>query len=235
MDVNITEYELIDKKTITHDTKQFRFKIPPGMSFDYLPGDHIRIYPDRNNPKEFRPYTPTTTPDEKDFFELVIKRYPDGRVSPYIHERSPGEKIAFSGPHEGGHFEDGMAKKVAMVAGGTGITPMISIIRNILKRELDVQIFLLFANKSTDDIILKDEFDRYENDYDNFKRYYVVDRAPDGWDMGEGRIDSELMKDMLFKPSEDTVVFVCGPPMMQLDLKKKLIEIGHEKDRIIFP
>lgn len=235
MDVKITECQLVDTKTITHNTKQFRFEIPPGISFDYLPGDHIRIYPDKNNAKEFRPYTPTTTPDEKGFFELVIKRYPGGKVSPYMHERKPGDMIAISGPHEGGHFEDGMAREVGMVAGGTGITPMISIIRSILKRRLDVQIFLLFANKSVDDIILKDEFDRYTAEYDNFERYYVVDKAPGGWEMGEGRIDSRLMKDKLSKPSEDTIIFVCGPPMMQLDLKKKLIEIGHEKERIIFP
>lgn len=234
-DFRITEFEIIDKEKITHNTSQFRFEIPPGRKFDFLPGDHMRVYPDPDSPLEFRSYTPTTTPDETGFFELTIKRYPDGKVSPYMHDRKPGDKIAMSGPHQGGHFEVGMAGRVGMVAGGTGITPMISIIRSILKRGLDVEISLLFANKTVDDIILKDEFDRYAGEYDNFTRYYVVDKAPDGWEMGEGRIDSQLMKDRLFEPSDDTVVFVCGPPMMQIDLKKKLIEIGHEKDRIIFP
>ncbi len=234
-DIRIMLYELLQLGNVTHDTKLFRFAIPDSVDFSFLPGDHMRIYPDPDSPLEFRSYTPTTTSDEKGFFELIIKRYPDGRVSPYMHDRIPGDKVAMSGPHQGGHFDDGMAKKVGMVAGGTGITPMISIIRSILKRGLEVKISLLFANKSVDDIILKDEFDRYADQYDNFKRYYVVDKGPDGWDMGEGRIDSQLMKDRLFEPSEDTVIFVCGPPMMQLDLKKKLVEIGHEKDRIIFP
>ena len=234
-DIRITPYELLQKGDVTHDTKRFRFAIPESVDFSFLPGDHMRIYPDPDNPLEFRSYTPITTPDETDSFELIIKRYPGGKVSPYMHDRKPGDKVAMSGPHQGGHFEDGMAEKVGMIAGGTGITPMISIIRSILKRGLDVEISLLFANKSVNDIILKDEFDRYAAEYRNFKRYYVVDKAPDGWEMGEGRIDSQLMKDRLFEPSEDTVIFVCGPPMMQIDLKKKLIEIGHEKDRIIFP
>jgi cytochrome-b5 reductase len=234
-DIEITRYELLQKGNVTHDTKCFRFAVPDSVDFRFLPGDHMRIYPDPDSPLEFRSYTPTTTPDESGFFELTIKRYPGGKVSPYLHKREPGDKVAMSGPHEGGHFEDGMAKNVGMVAGGTGITPMISIIRSILKRGLDVDISLLFANKTVDDIILKDEFDRYAAEYDNFTRYYVVDKAPDGWKMGEGRIDSRLMKDKLFEPSDDTVIFVCGPPMMQLDLKKMLIELGHEKDRIIFP
>jgi cytochrome-b5 reductase len=233
--VKIIAYELLQKADVTHDTKLFRFAVPDSVDFSFLPGDHMRIYPDPESPLEFRSYTPTTTPDETGFFELTIKRYPDGKVSPYMHDRKPGDKIAMSGPHQGGHFEDGMARMVGMVAGGSGITPMISIVRSILKRGLDVEISLLFANKTVDDIILKDEFDRSAAEYPNFRRYYVVDKAPDGWEMGEGRIDSKLMTEKLFEPSDETVIFVCGPPIMQLDLKKKLIEIGHEKDRIIFP
>jgi cytochrome-b5 reductase len=169
------------------------------------------------------------------YFELIIKRYPDGLVSGFMHDRKPGDDVWMSGPHEGGHFRAGMAKKIGMVAGGTGITPMISIIRTILKQGIDVDVSLLFANKTVDDIILKDELDHYADQHGNFRRYYIVDKAPEGWEMGTGRIDSRLMKDRLPEPSDDTVIFTCGPPMMQLDLKKKLIEIGHDKDRIIFP
>jgi cytochrome-b5 reductase len=234
-DVEISAYELIDKEKITHDTTRFLFKIPGGTNFKYLPGDHVRIYPDKKNASEFRPYTPTSVPDTDDHFELNIKRYPGGFVSGYMHGREIGDEVWMSGPHEGGHFREGMARRVGMVAGGSGITPMISIIRTILKRGIDVDMSLLFANKTVDDIILKDEFDNYASRYDNFRRYYVIDKAPGGWEMGIGRIDSALMKDRLPAPADDTVIFVCGPPMMQLDLQKKLIELGHAKDRVIFP
>ena len=232
---DISAFRVIDIVNLTHDTKLFRFELPENTSFDLLAGDHVKVYPDRNRPLDFRPYTPTSTPDTEDHFELIIKRYPDGLVSGFMHDRKYGDEVWMSGPHEGGHFEEGMAGRVGMVAGGTGITPMISMIRTILKHGIDVEMLLLFANKTIDDIILKDEFDRYADQYDNFRRYYVVTKAPDGWEMGVGRIDSELMKDKLPGPSDDTVIFACGPPMMQLDLRKKLIEIGHAKERVIFP
>ena len=231
----ITAYRIIDVVYLTHDTNLFRFELPENASFGFLPGDHVKIYPDKSQPLDFRPYTPTSTPDIKDYFELIIKRYPDGLVSGFMHDREFGDDVWMSGPHEGGHFKEGTAKRVGMVAGGSGITPMISMIRTILKRGIDVDISLIFANKSIDDIILKDELDRYADRYENFRRYYVVDKAPEGWEMGIGRIDSGLMKDRLLAPSDDTVIFLCGPPMMQLDLQKKLIELGHQKEKVIFP
>ncbi|UCC80800.1 MAG: cytochrome-b5 reductase [Candidatus Zixiibacteriota bacterium] len=234
-DVIITRYRIIEKQRVTRDTSRFRFALPPNIDFKFLPGDHIKIYPDRNNPLEFRPYTPTNTPDIKDYFELIIKHYPNGKVSGYMKERGLGDDVAVSGPDKGGHFEDGMAKKIGMVAGGTGITPMISMVRSILSRKLDVEVFLLFANKTIDDIILKEEFDKYAEKYDNFDLYYVLDKGPEGWPMGEGRITKDLMNEKLFGPSDDTVIFVCGPPMMQINLKKQLMELGHPGEKVIFP
>jgi cytochrome-b5 reductase len=231
----ITPYRILDIDQITHDTKQFRFSIPSENEFIFLPGDHMKIYPDRNDPVEFRPYTPTTIPGSAEYYELIIKRYPDGMVSRFIHDRKVGEEISMSGPHVGGHFIDGMAREIGLIAGGTGITPMISIIRYIITKKLDVSISLLFANKTVDDIILQDEFDDYAEKYPNFMRFYLLDSPPPEWNMGKGRITVELMKQHMPGPSANTTIFVCGPPMMQLDIRKNLIGLGHTKDKIIFP
>jgi cytochrome-b5 reductase len=128
-----------------------------------------------------------------------------------------------------------MASQVGLVACGTGITPMISMIRYILKEKLDVSVSLIFSNKTADDIILKEEFDKYETECGNFKRYYIVDTPPPDWTMGTGRINIQVLKDRLPAHSDQTVVFVCGPPMMQINLRKNLIELGYPKDKIIFP
>lgn len=231
----MTGYRVTDIKQITHDTRQFTFPLPPGIGFDFLPGDHMKVYPDPGDPVEWRPYTPTTTPDIKDHFELVIKRYGDGMVPRYMHERKEGDEVIMSGPHEGGHYVRGMAREIGMVAGGTGITPFISMIRTIMREGSDTKVSLLFANKSVEDIILKNEFDRYAAECANFKRYYVIDKAPPGWDMGQGRITPELLREKLPAPSDQTVIFVCGPPMMQIEFRKHLLAFGHAKDKVIFP
>ncbi len=129
----MSAYRVIDVVYLTQDTNLFRFELQENASFDFLPGDHVKVYPDRNRPLDFKPYTPTSTPDTQDHFELIIKRYPDGLVSSFMHDRKYGDEVWMSGPHEGGHFKTGMARNVGMVAGGTGITPMISMIRTILK------------------------------------------------------------------------------------------------------
>jgi cytochrome-b5 reductase len=223
-------------KPITHDTQQFTFAVPNDSSFEFLPGDFIKVFPDPGDPLEYRPYTPTSTPDMKDHFELIIKRYGQGPTSRFMHERKTGDRVWISGPHDGGHFKEGMARHIGMVAGGTGITPMISIIRTILSRGIDVSISLVFGNKTADDIILRDEFDSYAERYPNFSRYFVLSKAaPDNWTMGRGHINEEIMRQHLPAPSEDTLIFLCGPPMMQIELMKKLAAMGHEKKRIIIP
>jgi cytochrome-b5 reductase len=89
-----------------------------------------------------------------------VKRYETGVMSKYLHDQRVGDTVLMSGPHQGGHWVDGMAKKVGFVAAGTGITPMISIIRWILTKRLDAELFLVFANKTEDDIIFRDEWER---------------------------------------------------------------------------
>ena len=234
-DVKINLYKIIEKESVAHDTNRFVFELPDGAPFDFLPGDHLKIYPDKNNRLEFRPYTPTSTPEESGFFERIIKHYPDGKVSGFMRDRVIGDEIAMSGPDTGRHFTEGMARRIGMIAGGTGITPMISIIRAIIRRGLDVVISLLFANKTIDDIILKNELDKYAVENSKFDRYYILNDPPDGWKMGTGRIDSHLMQSKLPEPSDDTVIFLCGPPMMQLDLRKKLLELGYEKEKLLIP
>jgi cytochrome-b5 reductase len=226
---------LADLRSVTYNTKQFSFLIPPGTKFNFLPGDHIKVYPDPEDPVEWRQYSPTTPPDITDHFELIIKCYDQGMVSRYMHERRVGEEVYISGPHEGGHFVEGMAKHIGMVAGGTGITPMISMIRTIMKRRIYVDVSLIFANKTIEDIILKDEFDRYAQESENFKRFYVVDQAPTGWTMGQGHITREIMKAHLPAPSDQTIIFLCGPPVMELNLREQLTELGYGKNRIINP
>jgi cytochrome-b5 reductase len=231
----LTAYKISDIKPVTHNTRQFTFMLPENSNFDFLPGDHMKIYPDPDDLVEWRPYTPTNKPGRSDHFELIIKRYDDGIVSRFVHQRETGDLIWMSGPHEGGHYTKGMAHNIAMVAGGTGITPMISMIRTIMEEDSDTRIYLVFANKAFEDIILKDEFDWYSEKYPCFSRYYILDNPPEKWEMGKGRIDDEVLKTHLCPAGDDTVAFVCGPPMMQIELRKKLIGLGYAPDRVIFP
>lgn len=112
----------------THDTKTFRFGLPADTTLDMLLGDHLYVHATING-KSVRPYTPSSLPGTAGFFELTVKRYETGVISKYLHDQRVGDTVLMSGTRQGGHWVDGMAKKVGFVAAGTGITPMISIIR----------------------------------------------------------------------------------------------------------
>jgi cytochrome-b5 reductase len=210
-----TPYELTAIHRDTHDTKTFCFALPDDATLDLLPGDHLYVH---------------TTIDGK-----PVKRYETGLVSKYLHDRESGDRVMMSGPNSGGHWVDGMAKKVGFVAGGSGITPMIAIIRWILARSLPVELFLVYANKTEADIIFKEEWDEDVREHATFHCYHVLGEPPAGWSQGTGHITEAVLCAQLPPPSPDTVIFLCGPPPMTDALEATLKAIGYAEQAIIFP
>jgi len=219
----------------THDTKTFRFALPENATLDMLPGDNLYVYATINGKSVKRPYTPSSLPGTVGHFDLTIKRYEAGVISKYVHERQVGETVEMSGPNVGGHWVDGMAKKVGLVAGGTGITPMISIIRWILTKRLDVELTLIFANKTEADIIFREEWERDVREHSNFHCYHVLEQPPAGWMMGVGRVTADILRSHLPPPAPGTIVFLCGPPPMVEVLEETLRALGYPEETIIQP
>ncbi len=219
----------------THDTKTFRFALPENATLDMLPGDHLFVHATVNGKAVTRPYTPSSLPGTVGSFALTVKRYEAGIVSRHIHDQKIGDTVLMSGPNEGGHWVDGMAKKVGVVAGGTGITPMIAIIRWILAKGLDVELFLIFSNKTAADIIFREEWERDVLEHTNFHCYHVLDQPPTGWTQGVGRITADILRAQLPPPGPGTSVFLCGPPPMVEALEETLRTLGYSEEAVILP
>ena len=203
-------YELTAVHQDTHDTKTFCFALPEDATLDMLPGDHLYVHATINDKTVKRPYTPSSVPGTTGYFDLTVKRYENGLVSKYLHDREVGDSVLMSGPNTGGHWVDGRAKRVGFVAGGTGITPMISIIRWILAKGLDVEMFLVFANKTEADIIFRGEWERDVRAHPNFHCYHVLEQPPVGWPEGTGRITADILRRHLPPPGPETVMFPAG-------------------------
>ena len=230
-----TPYELTAIRRDTHDTKTFSFALPENATLDMLPGDHLYVHATIDGKPVKRPYTPSSMPGATGYFDLTVKRYETGTMSKYLHQLEPGERVLMSGPHPGGNWVDGMAKKVGFVAGGSGITPMISIIRWILARSLPVELFLIYANKTEEDIIFREEWDENVREHASFHCYHVLEQPPAGWGQGAGRLTESILREQLPPPGPDTLIFLCGPPPMVDALEDRLKAIGHAEQAIIFP
>ncbi|XP_067247867.1 NADH-cytochrome b5 reductase 3 isoform X2 [Chanodichthys erythropterus] len=198
---------LVDKEIISHDTRKFRFALKSPDHVLGLPiGQHIYLSAKIDGNIVVRPYTPVSSDDDKGFVDLVVKiyyknvhpKFPEGgKMSQYLESLRIGDTIDFRGPsgllvYKGkGSFaikpdkkSDPVmktAKHVGMIAGGTGITPMLQIIKAIMKDPKDETVcYLLFANQTEKDILLQDELEEVMvNHPTRFKLWYTVDRAPD--------------------------------------------------------
>ena len=126
-----------------------------------------------------------------------------------------GEKIKVKGPKGQMKYRPGLVKKIGMIAGGTGITPMLQIIRAIVENpEDDTEVSLIFANVSETDILLREHLEELANKHNNFKLHHVLNNPPESWDHSTGFVTEEIIKTHLPEPDADVKILMCGPPPM---------------------
>jgi cytochrome-b5 reductase len=134
-----------------------------------------------------------------------------------IQELKPGDQLSFRGPIGSYDMTKNTKTNIGMIAGGAGITPMLQIIRGVVKdKTSNTKITLLFGNQTEQDIILKDELDKIAQEHpDRFKVVYALDKAPKDWDGVSGYITKEVVQAHMPGPDDkDAVIMVCGPPPM---------------------
>jgi len=165
-----------------------------------------------------RPYTPITTDDQAGYFELLVKGYSTGVVSKYLTSLKAGDSVEVKGPFPKLEYKANMKKNIGMIAGGSGLTPMLQVIKEILKNPDDkTKVTLIFCNQTPADILLRKELDQLaKSSAGQLKVLYVVDRN-DTQDAGikhVGYVTKDLLSGVLPSPSADSLVYVCGPPPM---------------------
>ena len=207
---------------------------------------------ENGEPEIERKYTPTTSDDEIGYVDLVIKvykggiieRFPDGgKMSQYMDTLKVGDTIDIMGPigtHEylgNGVFKSGTkqhkCKQLGMMAGGTGITPMLQVMAAILKDPNDTTVMsLLYANQTEGDILVRDMLEKLAAKHPGrLKLHYTLDRPPAVWKYSSGFITDTMIKENLPAPSEDTLVLMCGPPpMVKFACQQNLDKLGYSKE-----
>lgn len=152
--------------------------------------------------------------------------YPTGNVSKYVGLMKIGDTIKVKGPKGQMVYRPGLVSAFGMIAGGTGITPMLQIIRAILKNPADkTQITLIFANVNEEDILLRKDLEQLARDRsDQFKLYLVLNNPPaEGWTGGVGFVTEDMIKEHCPKPAKDIKILMCGPPPMISAMKKNCV------------
>ncbi|KAM3520208.1 hypothetical protein MY4038_009507 [Beauveria bassiana] len=221
------------KVLLSPNVYRFTFTLPTTDTILGLPiGQHVAIKADVAGESVSRSYTPVSNNADRGVLELVIKVYPDGKLtSNYLANLDVGDEVLFRGPKGAMRYTRGLAKKIGMVAGGTGITPMFQVIRAICEDDRDLtQVSLIYANRTEQDILLRKELDTFARRYPKqFKVFYLLDKPPEDWAYGTGYCTQELIEEKLPSASADTNMMLCGPPGMVNAAKNAMINLGFEK------
>ena len=218
----------------------YRFSLPRPSDILGLPiGQHISIAANLEQPdgavKEIvRSYTPISSDETPGYFDLLIKSYPTGNISKYVAGLKIGDKMKVKGPKGAMVYTPNMVKRFGMIAGGTGITPMLQVIRAIIRGRATgdkTEIDLIFANVNPEDILLHEDLDALVKEDKGFRIYYVLNNPPEGWKGGVGFVTADIIREKLPGPAPDTKILICGPPPMVSAMKKATESLGYEKAR----
>ncbi|KAG0343760.1 NADH-cytochrome b5 reductase [Podila humilis] len=225
------KYTLVDKVAVSPNTAMYKFALPHENDILNLPiGQHISIMANINGKDISRSYTPTSSSNDIGHFVLCIKAYPQGNISKMFSELAIGDTINARGPKGQFNYTPNMCKEIGMIAGGTGLTPMLQIIRAICKNPEDMtKVNFIFANVNEDDILLRAELDLLSKKHPQFKVHYVLNNPPEGWTGGVGFVNAEMIKEHIPKPSSDMKLLLCGPPPMVSAMGKITQDLGYDK------
>jgi ferredoxin-NADP reductase len=182
-----------------------------------------------------RSYSIASAPEDSPRVVLTVERIDDGEVSPYLTEElRPGDRLEVRGPI-GGYFvwEVGSGGPLLLVAGGSGICPLMAMLRHRSAVAADVPARLLFSARSLDDVIYRGELDRLAAGDGGLRVEYTLTRAqPDGWTGRRGRISQEMLREVAWPANERPLSFVCGPTALVESVAAALVSLGNAPERV---
>ena len=166
-----------------------------------------------------RPYTPISDPESPGHVDLLVKRYPDGKMSNHLHSLLPGQTHSFkTGPLIDYEWTPNKHPQIALIAGGAGITPIYQLTSAILKNPDDkTNITLIFGVNSDADVLFEPEFREWERKFPGrFRAVYTVSNPSASSPFPKGYVTKELLKANIPGPEQrDIKVLFCGPPAME--------------------
>ena len=182
-----------------------------------------------------RSYSIASPPEEGQRVTLTIERLDDGEVSPYLtDELRVGDKLELRGPI-GGYFvwEAHMGGPLLLVAGGSGIVPLMAMIRHRAATGSTVPTRLLYSSRSYTDVIYRDELDRLVRSSTMLEVAYTLTRAqPPGWTGYSRRIDTDMLREVTWPPDQRPLIFICGPTPFVETAAASLVSLRYEPGRI---
>jgi len=226
--------DVVATQAETARTKSITLAVPNWMG--HRAGQHVdvRLTAEDGYQAE-RSYSIASPPEDGQRVTLTVERLDDGEVSPYLTEElRVGDKLELRGPI-GGYFvwEARLGGPLLLVAGGSGIVPLMAMIRHRAAVGSMVPTRLLYSSRSYDDIIYHEELDRLVKDSTMLEVVHTLTRMrPPGWTGYQRRIDTEMLREVVWPLDQHPLMFICGPTPFVETAAESLVTLGYEPGRI---
>jgi len=222
--------EIIDE---TKTTKTLRLVPVQGYLPPFQAGQYISLVVEIDGIVTSRDYSISSSPSQIGYFDITVRRVSDGFVSEYLLEETvQGDEFTSSAPSGNFYYNPLIhGRDLVFIAGGSGITPFMSMIREVTGRGFDRRIHLFYGSQSPDDIIFGQEIEDLSRRHANFTCTTVISEPPSGYRGHTGFITGRLMKEVLGDLT-GKMFFLCGPEAMYAFCRKELEQEGIPGRRI---
>jgi len=233
---NDTSLTLTCQKVIadTHDVKTFIFQHKSGKTYRYQAGQHLPFTLDVNGKATKAVYTLSSSPTRLGHVAITVKRVPNGLVSNYFHDHfKVGDIIKTNAPAGNFHLGNINPDKVLLLSAGSGVTPMLSMLKAMTDHALNNDIVFLHSAKTTQDIIARDEVAALANLHGQCKVHYTLTRnAPPTWQDYQSHLNEEMLHNI--PDITEREVMVCGPEAFREQAKNRLFALGLPEQQFHF-
>ena len=225
--------EVVEVVPETPRTKSLVLEVPDWEG--HKAGQHVDVRltaPDGYQAQ--RSYSIASAPEDERLV-LTVDRLEEGEVSPYLTEvLMAGDKLEFRGPI-GGYFtwEAGDGGPLLLVGGGSGVAPLMAMIRHRVAVDSAVPARLLYSSRSYEEIIFREELEALASRDGALEVIHTLTRStPEGWTGYHRRIDAEMLTEVARSPNESPLAFVCGPTSFVEGGADALVSLGHDPTRV---
>ena len=215
------------------NAKVIRFVSENGYLPPFEAGQYINIFTEIDGVRTSRPYSISSSPKQRAYYEITVARIKDGFVSDFfLDDVKVGDRFEANGPAGVFRFQPVFhSRKSLFLAGGSGITPFLSMTREIVDAALDRDVVMLYGCRSSKAALYDEELRAYSEKYPNFKYHLIVSDEDDSWNGETGFIDRNLIMHLVPDYAERTC-YICGPQVMNDFCKKELEELGLPEKQI---
>jgi ferredoxin-NADP reductase len=217
----------------THDTMTLRFRILNDRRLCAKPGQFLTFQWTVNGQRVPGSYTISSSPIHEDYVEITAKRKENGRVSVFLNGgANPGLEVEASGPYGRFYFDETRHKSIVLIAAGSGITPMMSMLSYVDDLKLTNPVTLLYCVRTQQDIIFQKELVRLKRSLPNLTYEVCLSRPGPSWEGHRGRLTEEFVSQHVTDLDSPTF-FLCGPKGFMDSAHRILSTLGIHEDRIL--